>query len=199
MRAGLALSLVLVPFAAQCDPGDPVDPRIALLDRDARHARLWFGSFAAGYSVSAVTQTTLAITADDPGQRIDATVRAGTSLLALGGMMLSPIPDIWRAADEAHRTADVSAALRRAAQAEERARAWYNHLRIGVVAVTAGLLLWVGYDRPVSAAITLGTSVVVGEANMLTRPTRALRWRALPSASWHLVPSLHGLQLAGVW
>jgi hypothetical protein len=32
------------------------------------------------------------------------------------------------------------------------------------VAVASGLVLWVGYDRPVSAALSFGTAVVVGEA-----------------------------------
>ncbi len=198
MRAALALSLALTlaPIAAQADP---VDPRVALLDRDARHARIWYWGFTAVYSLSAVAQTTLALALDDPGLRIDAVVRASTSFLAVGGMIISPIPNVWRAADDAHRTGDVAAAMTRAADAETRARAWYNHMLVGIVAVTGGLVLWVGYDRPVSAAIVFGTSVVVGETNLLTRPTRAMRWRDRPAVSWNLSPSLNGLQLVGVW
>lgn len=83
MRAALALTvaITLAPLAAQADP---VDPRVALLDRDARHARIWFWSFTAAYSLSAAAQTTLALALDDPGLRIDAAVRAGTSFLAVG-------------------------------------------------------------------------------------------------------------------
>ena len=65
MRAALALSvaLTLAPIAAQADP---VDPRVALLDRDARHARIWFWSFTAAYSLSAAAQTTLALGTSSP-------------------------------------------------------------------------------------------------------------------------------------
>jgi len=198
MRAALALSfaLSLAPFAAQADP---IDPRVALLDRDARHARIWFWGFTAAYALSAAAQTTLALVLDDPGLRIDAAVRASTSFLAVGGMIISPIPNVWRAADDAHRTGDVAAAMSRAARAETRASAWYNHLLVGVVAITGGMVLWLGYDRPVSGAIVFGTSVVVGEANLLTLPTRAMRWRDRPAVSWHLAPSLNGVQLVGVW
>lgn len=198
MRAALALSvaITLAPLAAQADP---VDPRVALLDRDARHARIWFWSFTAAYSLSAAAQTTLALALDDPGLRIDAAVRAGTSFLAVGGMIISPIPNVWRAADDAHRTGDVDAAMARAARAETTARAWFNHLLVGVVAITGGMVLWVGYDRPVSGAIVFGTSVIVGEANLLTRPTLAMRWRDRPAVSWHLSPSLNGVQLVGMW
>ena len=58
MRAVNPLSLALsaAPLVAQADP---VDPRLALLDRDASQARLWFWGFTTIYSVSAVAQTTL--------------------------------------------------------------------------------------------------------------------------------------------
>jgi hypothetical protein len=198
MRAALALSLALTtaPLAAHADP---VDPRVALLERDATHARIWYWGFTAAYSLSAVGQTTLALALDDPGLRIDAAVIAATSALAVGGMIISPIPNVWRAAADARRTGDVAAAITRAADAEDRARAWYNHLLVGVVAVASGLVLWVGFDRPVSAALSFGTAVVVGELNLFTMPRRAATWRAQPAVTWHLAPSLHGVQLVGAW
>jgi hypothetical protein len=196
VAAALSLALTAVPLAAHADP---VDPRVALLDRDATHARIWYWGFTAAYSISAVGQTTLALALADPGLRIDAAVVAGTSFLAVGGMIISPIPNVWRAAADAHRTGDVAAAITRAADAEARGRAWYNHLLVGVVAVASGLVLWVGYDRPVSAALSFGTAVVVGELNLLTMPTRAMRWRDRPAVTWQLAPSLNGVQLVGQW
>ncbi|MEZ4394131.1 MAG: hypothetical protein R3A48_23915 [Polyangiales bacterium] len=198
MRAALALALALsvAPLAARADP---VDPRLALLDRDATHARIWYWGFTTVYSISAVGQTVLALTLDDPGLRVDAAVVAGSSLLAVGGMIISPIPNVWRAAEDAHRTGDLAAAMTRAADAERRARAWYNHLLVGVVAITGGVILWAGYDRPVSAAVTFGSSLLVGELNLLTMPTRAAGWRDPPAVTWRLAPSLHGVQLVGTW
>lgn len=44
-------------------------------------------------------------------------------------------------------------------------RGWYNH--VGVVAVTSGLVLWIGYDRPISA-IAFSSDVIGGELSLLT-------------------------------
>lgn len=198
MRAVIALSLALsaAPLVAQADP---VDPRLALLDRDASQARLWFWGFTSIYSVSAVAQTTLALALDDPGLRIDAAVGAVSSWLGVAGMFITPVPRVWRAAEEARRTGDLDGAIARAAEAETAARAWYNHVGVAVVAVTAGLVLWIGYDRPLSAALAFGSDVLGGELSILTIPTRATRWRDRPVARWQLAPSLQGVQIVGVW
>ena len=198
MRAVIALSLALsvAPLAAHADP---VDPRVALLDRDASHARLWFWTLTVAYSVTAVAQTTLALTLDDPGLRIDAAVGAAATWLGVGGMLLTPVPRVWRAAEDAHRTGNLDAAITRAAEAETEARAWYNHLGVAVVAVTSGLVLWIGYDRPLSAALAFGSDLIGGELSIFTFPTRAALWRDRPVARWQLAPSLNGVQIVGAW
>ena len=198
MRAvtALCLALAVVPAVAHADP---VDPRVALLDRDAAHARLWFWVLTATYSVSAVAQTTLAFAFEDPGLRIDAAVGAASSWLALGGMVISPVPRVWRAAEAAHRTGDVDAAIVSAAEAETAARAWYNHIGVAAVAVTSGLVLWLGYDRPISAALAFSTDVIGGELSLLTIPARSARWRDRPVARWQLAPTLNGVQIVGVF
>lgn len=198
MRAVIALSLALsaAPLSAQADP---VDPRLALLDSDASQARLWFWGFTSIYSVSAVVQTTLALALDDPGLRVDATVGAASSWLGIAGMLITPVPRVWRAAEEAHRTGNVDVAIARAAEAETAARAWYNHVGVGLVAVVSGLVLWIGYDRPISAALAFGSDLIGGELSILTIPTRSARWRDRPVARWQLAPSLNGLQIVGAW
>ena len=198
MRAAIVLSLALTsaPLVARADPPDP---RVALLDRDAAHARLWFWSFTTAYSVSAVAQTTMALALDDPGLRIDAAVGAGASWLAVGGMVISPIPRVWRAAADVHAGGDLNALFTRAADAERNARAWYNHLACGAVAVTSGLVLWLGFDRPVSAALSFTSNLLVGELNLLTIPTRSARWTAPTTVRWHVAPALNGVQVVGVF
>lgn len=198
MRAVIALSLALsaAPLSAHADP---VDPRLALLDSDASQARLWFWGFTSIYSVSAVVQTTLALALDDPGLRVDATVGAASSWLGIAGMLITPVPRVWRAAEEAHRTGNVDVAIARAAEAETAARAWYNHVGVGLVAVVSGLVLWIGYDRPISAALAFGSDLIGGELSILTIPTRSARWRDRPVARWQLAPSLNGLQIVGAW
>jgi hypothetical protein len=192
----LCLALAAAPAAAHADP---VDPRVALLERDATHARIWYVGFTTAYAVSAVAQTTFALLIDDDGLRVDAAVGAGSSWLAVGGMVISPIPNVWRAAADARGGGSLDAAILRAATAERSARAWYNHALCGAVAVGAGLILWLGYDRPISGVINFAENLVVGEVNLLTIPTRSLGWRDRPAATWHLAPTLQGVQLVGTW
>ncbi len=196
MRAvtALCLALAVVPAVANADP---VDSRVALLDRDAAHARLWFWTFTAAYSVSAVAQTTLAFAFEDPGLRIDSAVGAASSWLAVGGMVISPIPRVWRASEDAHRAGHLDAAITRAADAESTARAWFNHLACGTVAVTSGLVLWIGFDRPASAALSFSSNLLIGELNLLTIPRRSARWRDRPVVRWQFAPALNGVQIVG--
>lgn len=215
MRAApiLCLALALAPATALADPpvAEPpavvapptvpspvVDPRLGLLERDATHARIWFWGFTSAYAVAAIAETTLALALDDPGLRIDAAVGAGCSVLAVAGMVITPVPRVWRAAADARRTGNVDAAMLAAATAENAGRAWYNHVLVGVVSVASGLILWVGYDRPVSAAITFAQDVVVGELNLLLIPTRAARHRD-SAIAWSVAPLLNGASLVGVW
>lgn len=194
--AALCLASTLAARSAQADPPDP---RVALLDRDATHALVWWTGFTVGYTASAVTQTTLALSLTDEGDRIDATVRAASSWLAVGGMIISPIPRVWRAAAEAGRTGRIDAALTLAANAEAEGRAWYNHMLCGIVALAAGGVLWLGYDRPVPAALTAGLNLVVGEANIFTKPRRAYNARNDARVAWQLAPTLNGVQIVGAW
>ncbi len=213
MRAAptLCLALAVAPVTALADPpataapvvvapapAPVIDPRLDLLDRDATHARIWFWGFTSAYAIAAVAETTLALALEDPGLRIDAAVGAGCAALAVAGMVITPVPRVWRAAADARRTGNIDAAMVAAADAENSARAWYNHVLVGVVSVASGLILWVGYDRPVSAAITFAQDVIVGEANLLLIPTRAARHRN-SAIAWSLAPSLNGAALVGVW
>ena len=196
MRAAITLGLALA-VAPASGLADPIDPRVTLLDRDASHARLWFWTLTVTYSVVAVAQTALAFTLDDRGLRTDAAVGATTAWMGVGGMFFSPVPRVWRAAADARRTGEIDAAIGRAAEAEHAATAWYNHLIVGGVAVGAGLVLWLGYDRPISAALAFAGDLLGGEATLLTVPRRAIRWRDRPVAGWALTPTLGGLHLVG--
>lgn len=199
--AALALTLALAETVTPCCAcADPVtDPRVVLLERDATQARVWWWGFTIGYSVAGVAQTVMALALDDEGLRIDAAVGAVSTWLGVGGMLLSPIPAVWRAADDARRTGRVDEALARAADAEATGRAWYNHAACVVVALAAGAVLWWGYDRPGSAALNATANLVVGEVNLWTQPARALHLRDRAGLHVHLAPSLNGLQLVGTW
>lgn len=202
MRAAPALCLALLasPLTARADPpaASAVDPRLDLLERDATHARVWFWGFTAAYALAAVAQTTFALLVDDDGLRVDAVVGAASSALGVGGMIISPVPRVWRAANRARAGGDLDLAIAEAAEAERQGRAWYNHVLVGVVSVAAGLTLWLGYDRPVSAIINFAEDLVIGELNLFLIPTRSMSHRR-GAVAWSLAPSLNGASLVGVW
>lgn len=151
----------------------PDDP--ALLADDARHARLWWWGFTGAYLAGGAVHGVIAATTDDRGKRADNLVGAASSALGVGGMLLlSPIPEVWAADDEARRTGAYGPALSRAAEAEAEGFHWLNHVACVAVAVGSGLVLWLGYDRPGPAAFTAGTNLAIGELNLWTQPSRAL-------------------------
>lgn len=195
---GLA-ALVLGVALAVPSPACAQDARVELLERDAAHARLWWWGFAAVYTAAGIVQTVMSFTVDDPGLRVDSAVGAGSTWLGVAGMFLSPIPAVWQAAERARVTGRYDEALARAAEAEAEGRAWYNHVACVVVALGAGAILWLGYDRPESAAINAAGNLLVGELNLLTQPRRALSYRERGTAQWHVVPGLGGAQLALQW
>lgn len=193
----LALGLALT-MAATSAHGDPPDPRITLLERDATHARIWWWGFTLTYAVVASAETVLALTLEDPGLRIDAAVGAGSAWLGVGGMIISPIPNVWRANEASRTTASFDASFARAVKAETDGRAWYNHAACAAVALAAGAILWIGYDRPGSAIFNFASNLVVGEVNLFTQPGRAMRYRDRPLAL-RVAPMLNGVQLVGAW
>lgn len=207
--SALCLALVAAPLAAHADPpvtpdAPAVDPRLDLLERDALHAKIWFWGFTSAYALAAVAQTTFALvvdeslTSDADGLRVDSAVGAASAWLALGGMIISPIPRVWRAATSARNGGSLDAAITAAADAENQGRAWYNHVLVGVVSVAAGLTLWLGYDRPISAAITFAENALIGELNLLLIPTRSANHRR-SAVAWSFAPSVNGASLVGVW
>ena len=196
LTAALCLASTLAARAAHADPPDA---RVALLERDATHALVWWTGFTVGYTASAVAQTSLALSLDDPGLRIDAVVGSVSSWLGVGGMLISPIPRVWRAASEARRTGRIDEALALAANAEREARAWHNHMLCAIVAVAAGGVLWLGYDRPATGALNAGLNLVVGEINLYTQPRRAYNARNDARVAWQFAPTLNGVQVVGAW
>ncbi len=202
MTRGCVAVLAMLGAAAvapEC-AADPIDPRLDLLDRDAAHARTWWWTFTLSYAAIATAQTTLAITVDTPTfARVDSIVGAVDTWLGFGGMLIGPIPRVWRAAADAHRTGDVASALTRAADAEAEARGWWNHVLAAAVGLGSGAVLLWGYDRPVPAALSAASGIVVGELNLWTTPARVLHLRDHGMLTASFVPVPGGLGVAGAW
>ena len=189
--------MIALTLFATCAEADPRADRLAL---DAAHAEYWWAGFTAVYTASALVQTGLALGVTDEGDRVDAIVNAASSWLGVGGqVVLSPIPEVWRAHSDVLHGRSLKRALSRAATAEGEGRAWYNHAACAAVAVGAGATLWLAFDRPESAALTFATNLVVGEINLFTQPSRVMRDRASNAVAWSLVPTANGAAWIAVW
>lgn len=190
MRAAVT-SAIAAAFALATSPlrADPLPSAREVLEADALHARYWWVGYTSVYSAAALAQTGIALTAYTEGERVDYLVGAASSWLGVGGMLLSTIPRVERAAAEARRTGRWDEGLARAAEAESLAFAWYNHLACAAVAVAAGAVLWLGYDRPGPAALNFASNLVIGEINLFTAPRRAMRRRARAAQGWRVAPA----------
>ncbi len=197
MRPSAVATLAALSLFATSAAADPRAERLAL---DAAHAEYWWAGFTGVYTASALVQTGLALGATDEGDRVDAIVNAASSWLGVGGqVVLSPIPQVWRAHSDALHGRSLELSLARAAQAEAEGRAWYNHAACAAVALGAGATLWLAFDRPESAALTFATNLVVGELNLFTQPSRVMRDRASTTVAWSVVPTAHGAAWVAVW
>jgi hypothetical protein len=190
----LALAALVASGAASADP------RVEALERDAAHAEYWWLGFTGVYTAAALVQTGLALGATSDDDRVDQLVGAASAWLGVGSqVVLSPMPEVWRASTFARRTGRLDEALSRAARAESEGRAWYNHAACVAVALAAGATLWLGFDHPGAAAFNAASDLVIGELNLWTQPTRALRLGAARSLTWRLAPTGNGVAWVAVW
>lgn len=181
---------------------------------DARDARLWAWGWGLGYAALTVGQAALGASRSDRGQRAELYVGAGKSALGLIPVLLVPVPARRDAAELDARIAaapdadarctliaDGEAALRRSADDEAFARSWLAHA--ATVAVNGGglLIVGLGYGRWATGTAGALIGTLVGEIQIFTRPTGALRGERAYEARWSVVPLITrdaaGLQLAG--
>jgi hypothetical protein len=212
-----ALAGAIVPAAAAQPCGD-AEQRLALvrerLRADARDARVWTWGWGLGFSALAAGQAGLALTRADRGERAELAVGAGKSALGLIPVLLVPVPAardadaidarLSASAQPADRCAvvpEAEASLRRNAEAEAFAQSWLAHL--GTAAVNGGglLIVGLGYGRWGTGVAGALVGTLVGEINIFTRPTGALRGRREYEDRWTLAPLVTrgaaGVQIAG--
>jgi hypothetical protein len=193
------------------------------LDAGTAAADRWWYSWFVIYTGLTVGQATIAIAATDPGLRIDNVVGALSSSLGvvpLGLMSFEPrfAADRLRAVRDGTpkqrrmKLVRAEALLRSAADNERGGRSWLSHLIGNNFALAVGVILGVGYDRPLSGVISFAGGLVVTEAQILSQPTQAIEdWRQYErhgpttsnddsaSSRWVVVPQSGGLGVAGVF
>lgn len=182
----------------------------ASLARGARKAAIWNWSWPIIYGVLAGGQVAVGLVIDDEGRKKDLYVSAARAGIAGLAGILIPLkaPREWRryrATGDA--CADVAAAeraLAAAAASEARGKSWKKHAAVLGLNLVTGLVLWLGFDRPIGqAALTTATGLVVGEVMIFTQPTASRaawnRYRrgevgiaATPAVTWTITPLAGG-------
>lgn len=217
-----ALGVLGTPAVSRAQACSGADERLAFvssrLHADAHDARVWAWGWGLGFTALALGQAGLALTRDDRGERAELLVGAGKSALGLVPVLFVPVPAVRDAgaldgrlvvapaSAEDGRCAllpEAEGLLRRSADDEAFARGWLAHVL--AVAVNGGGLLIVGfgYDRWATGTIGALVGTVVGEIQIFTRPTGALRGRRDYEGRWAVTPMLErdaaGVRLAGVF
>jgi hypothetical protein len=145
-------------------------------------ARTWTTIFAIGYLGLTVGQMAALTATQDPAERIDRGVAAVSSAIGVATIFILPLDVLTdRARVEAlapRAAAGDCAALEEAedilesdAADEAFGSSWLIHVGSVLFNLGVGLVLGLGYGHWVTAAISTGVGILVGEVQTLTQPT----------------------------
>lgn len=195
-RLGIALAAAGLASPAARAQGCPVPPGAGLrLEAAAPEARLafirssmkaeagrvgtWQLGWSLGYGGLAAGQLAAIPFTEDAGSRADWAVGAASAAAGLGLVLFFPPEVGWREVRLASLPPDGCAALAEAERLLEGAAAseaaltgWLVHAGNVLLNAGFGLILGLGYQRWESAALTFVTGAALGEATILTQPTR---------------------------
>ncbi|HEY3449589.1 MAG TPA: hypothetical protein VGK67_24765 [Myxococcales bacterium] len=155
------------------------------LDDGQLYAKVWWYGWMAGYTALALGQAIPAGLLTSRQDRVNFTVGAITSALAIVATGVMPL-DAMYAGDRVRGLPADGLRLSRAEQIlfatakEERFwQSWIFHVLGAGVGVAAGLVVWLGYGYLVDGIVTALGSVALNEIQMWTQPTRAIDDAAL--------------------
>lgn len=189
--AAIALAIgTATPADAADAPSDTdVSRRLAFIEarlaRGAGPANLWWSSCYYGWTALSMGQFVWAIATPDKGTRTDMAVGAAASTLGVIPLGILPFPARTALRDLARVPAVSSQERRRkllfaerlleaAAKDEKLRRSWVNHATSIGVSIGVGLVLGVGYGRPVSGLINALGGITLSEIQIWTMPTAAI-------------------------
>ncbi len=194
----VASMLAVAPAAAQCPIPRGASPSLAersteermrfILER-TQHAeevtRTWTTVFSLSYLGLVAAQMGLIVIVDDPGARIDFAIGAVGSMIGVASLAIFRAPVLVDRASieelapramsgDCAALAEAEAFLEADASNEDFGTSWLIHVGNVVFNLGIGLVMGLGYDRWISGAISAGVGILVGEVQILTRPTRML-------------------------
>ena len=200
---GLACPAENVVAATRCPPGGGGGERLGQLDGElrlhwidrhltetARRARLWTWSWGTGIVVATIGNLApLPFVAKE--NRIDWYVGAGTTIVGIVPLLIAPLDVVKdartlhaqlgaagvaaRQADDVCRLlADAETRLVRDAQNQLDGQRWWLHVGNVVLNSGVGLFLVLGYHHYGAGAFNAVVGSAIGEAIILTQPTRTI-------------------------
>jgi hypothetical protein len=192
--AALAAITLTAAAAAADEPDESVRRKLAFLEdrltRGEPAASTWWNAWYITYLAATAGQAAVAGAVRDRDLRADMAVGAVSSALGVVPLGLFDFPARYAgtalrarpARTPAERRAKLALGeklLRESAEAEAFGRSWLAHLGCVGVSALSGLVLAVAYKRGVSSLITVATNLAVGELQVWTQPTAAVRdWAA---------------------
>jgi len=151
----------------------------ARMRAEAGRVRTWQLGWSIGYGTLAAGQLAAIPFTRDPGSRADWAVGAVSAAAGLGLVLLFPpgVPSdeprlASLPADRCAALAEAERLLEKDARDEAQLTGWLVHAGNVVLNAGFGLILGLGYQRWGPAALTFATGAALGEATILTQPTR---------------------------
>ncbi|WP_290652277.1 hypothetical protein [Aquisalimonas sp.] len=180
--AGLMLVLLsLAPASAGATTTEQWQELRLGVDRGARQAQLWTWGWGLFHGAGLTRNAYLASESSDPDTRFDARVDGVKSLLALGALLIDPLPHAKARArvqalsarqnEHADAWERARGALREAASVEHRRRQPRALFSSAVVNVSAGAIIAFGDNRPADGALNAALGMTVSAIQAWSQPT----------------------------
>jgi len=158
-----------------------------MLDQGKPGANRWWYGWLFGYSAATVIQGALFFTSHNNKTRQDMAVGAATTLLGVGGQLITPMvpgyaPDRLRnipvnsIEESRNKLATAEDLFFKSYLREKTGRSWQTHAIAGVVNMGAGLVVWLGFKRSFLEGLeNFAINTVVTESQIWSQPVRAIK------------------------
>ena len=158
-----------------------------MLDKGKRNANIWWYGWLVGYGSATAVQGVVAIVSDNLATRQDMALGALTTLLGMGGQIISPMVPGYAPGklellpegtpeENIMKLSEAEKWLEESAKREKEGRSWKIHALDGAVNIGCGFVVWFGFKRTwLDGLANVALNTAICEAQIFTQPTRAIK------------------------